>query len=842
MAMQDIDLGDRRELIDLIYGPQKDDITKTPSSSDQTLTLKPETVIEKRTKKEKSKKSRVSCAPCTVVLLFLLAIAAVIASGLMAYWYTRQEYEMALAALPFKTITRKNISRLTKEEEDTYEEEEPPVGPTMEELRLPDSLEPVWYNMTLKMNLPGYVMLPEGKNFTTDGNIMIKLNVKQPTSEIVLNAKDLNFPTGVNKVKILTERTITRGVRHAVADSSGMENFTTEEFESSTSPEMEKPTETVMVPVKRLELVEVGTKVKNIVYNSTLEKVSLILDGSLEAGSSVILQIRVYSRPEAINSTQLALDTSAKVFEFLQEYFAVPPRSTKLDVFALPELAKRAMYGDGLILVREDRLLFNSKINSNEEKLKIVQTICHEFTKQWFGNLMGKSDSRALWLNEAMAKYMEYVCLESVFTGLDKNSYQTAQSMEQALVNDARSLSHPLVFNEEGPSESNLMEDEITSDKGAALLRMLRAVIGEEKFQRGIQDFLKSHHANENEQVNLWDAWNHLVPENLESWNGEKLNISDFVDNWVKQMGYPVVEVYRIDDNTVELTQKRFKLDHLTPEKAKYRNALYWYKWDVPIFYEINGKPQTMTWLHEAIRLPLNTSDTILINTESLGYYRINYDEEGWATIVRQLKNDHKKYSPSARARIISDALALADAGQLPYETALGVISYLPKEVDMLPWSAAVTALKNLYSHLADSELEESSRTFVLNKLAAIFKSIDFGSLNFGDGNDFLESDTKRKIAEFYCELLPDVCTRSLTQQFEKNLLGPCGNASIASVCSNVPVRGRSMVYCAGVAQGGDMEFDRIRELSRREIDTAERIRLIEALACSRDPRKLRMH
>ncbi|KAK5979258.1 hypothetical protein GCK32_016446, partial [Trichostrongylus colubriformis] len=238
--------------------------------------------------------------------------------------------------------------------------------------------------------------------------------------------------------------------------------------------------------------------------------------------------IRVYSRPEAINSTQLALDTSAKVFEFLQEYFAVPPRSTKLDVFALPELAKRAMYGDGLILVREDRLLFNSKINSNEEKLKIVQTICHKFTKQiqlnykvnknsllqWFGNLMGKSDSRALWLNEAMAKYMEYVCLESVFTGLDKNSYQTAQSMEQALVNDARSLSHPLVFNEEGPSGSNLMEDEITSDKGAALLRMLRAVIGEEKFQRGIQDFLKSHHANENEQVNLWDAWNHLVPEN----------------------------------------------------------------------------------------------------------------------------------------------------------------------------------------------------------------------------------------------------------------------------------------------------------------------------------------
>ncbi|KAK6053398.1 hypothetical protein COOONC_09097 [Cooperia oncophora] len=94
-------------------------------------------------------------------------------------------------------------------EEDTYEEEEPAEGPTMEELRLPDTLEPVWYNMTLKLYLPGYVMLPEEKNFTTDGNILIGLAVKQPTSEIVLNAKDLKFPADVKKVKLLTERTFT---------------------------------------------------------------------------------------------------------------------------------------------------------------------------------------------------------------------------------------------------------------------------------------------------------------------------------------------------------------------------------------------------------------------------------------------------------------------------------------------------------------------------------------------------------------------------------------------------------------------------------------------------------
>ncbi|PIO64516.1 peptidase family M1, partial [Teladorsagia circumcincta] len=482
MVMETVDLGDRRELIDLIYGPQKPDLDKTPTASSTTLT--PRTENEKI--KKPKKKSRVVCSYTTILLLFILAAAAVLLSGFISYWYTRQEYEMKLAALPFASVPRKNMTKLMREEEIMYEEEEPREGPTMEELRLPDTVEPIWYNMTLKMYLPGYIALPEGKNFTTDGNIMIKLDVKHPTTEIVLNAKDLTFPMDANKVKILTER---------LATEMEMENTTSQKTATSTK-------KVTVSPVKRLELIESGTKVKNIVYNSTLEKVSFILDGSLEAGNPVILQlpfigqisnnltglfvssymksdgrsrlaaitdiqpgsarklfpcfdeprfkaplsltilhpkgttatanameitdgqatsdpmwlktsfdvtrplptsmtaftltdfekaqtttdtgakIRMYSRPEAINSTEFALETSAKVLEFLQRYLAVPPRSAKLDVFALPELAKAEMSGDGLILVREDRLLYDPKLDTIEGKMQVAQTICHEFTKQ----------------------------------------------------------------------------------------------------------------------------------------------------------------------------------------------------------------------------------------------------------------------------------------------------------------------------------------------------------------------------------------------------------------------------------------------------------------------------
>ncbi|VDM81209.1 unnamed protein product, partial [Strongylus vulgaris] len=156
-----------------------------------------------------------------------------------------------------------------------YEEDEPMIGPTTDELRLPANVEPIWYNLTLKTYLPGVSAIADEKNLTTDGNIMIKLNVRSNTVTITLNAKNLTFPTDASKVRILTE------------------NFT---------PEEESPEElinitvakTVIVPAivkpKLPELQPHGVIVNDILYNATLEKVVLVLDKPLESGEQVIVQ------------------------------------------------------------------------------------------------------------------------------------------------------------------------------------------------------------------------------------------------------------------------------------------------------------------------------------------------------------------------------------------------------------------------------------------------------------------------------------------------------------------------------------------------------------------------
>ena len=79
-----------------------------------------------------------------------------------------------------------------------------------------------------------------------------------------------------------------------------------------------------------------------------------------------------------------------------------------------------------------------------------------------------------------------------------------------------------------------------------------------------------------------------------------------------------------------------------------------------------------------------------------IGYYRVNYDEKNWKLIIKQLNEDHTKIHVINRAQIIDDALNLARVGQLKYELALEVTSYLNSETEYIPWAAALTGLRYL--------------------------------------------------------------------------------------------------------------------------------------------------
>jgi hypothetical protein len=65
--------------------------------------------------------------------------------------------------------------------------------PTAKELRLSNNLFPIFYNLTVKVYVPGFIPLPEKKNMTFDAALIIKFRVLNATNKIELNALNLEF-------------------------------------------------------------------------------------------------------------------------------------------------------------------------------------------------------------------------------------------------------------------------------------------------------------------------------------------------------------------------------------------------------------------------------------------------------------------------------------------------------------------------------------------------------------------------------------------------------------------------------------------------------------------------
>ena len=86
------------------------------------------------------------------------------------------------------------------------------------------------------------------------------------------------------------------------------------------------------------------------------------------------------------------------------------------------------------------------------------------------------------------------------------------------------------------------------------------------------------------------------------------------------------------------------------------------------------------------------------------GFYRVNYDAANWKLLIDYLLSEnYNKIHPVNRAQLVDDALILARAGELDYNTALDLTRYLHHEDDYIPWYSALNNLAFLRNRLISS-------------------------------------------------------------------------------------------------------------------------------------------
>ena len=224
------------------------------------------------------------------------------------------------------------------------------------------------------------------------------------------------------------------------------------------------------------------------------------------------------------------------------------------------------------------------------------------------------------------------------------------------------------------------------------------------------------------------DLWQYLTEQaHRDGSLPNDLSVKKIMDTWTLQMGFPVVTVTRdYSSKKATLRQDRFLISKSEDNPDKHD-----YMWWIPITFAPAGGDFSQTkndiWIgeHEKTKdidgLP-DSNTAVIFNVQETGYYRVNYDEQNWKLIIKQLNEDHLKIHVINRAQIIDDAFNLARSGLLKYEIALGVTAYLNKEVEYIPWAAALRGMSYIKLMLKRTPAYGAFKMYLRNLVDPLFK------------------------------------------------------------------------------------------------------------------------
>lgn len=323
-----------------------------------------------------------------------------------------------------------------------------------------------------------------------------------------------------------------------------------------------------------------------------------------------------------------------------------------------------------------------------------------------------------LWLNEGFASYIEFKGIASAWPDWKMEDQFTVDTMHSIMTLDATLGSHPIVVGVETPDQITEIFDGITYNKGASIIRMIEDFIGAEKFQDGVSAYLK---ANEFKNADSNDLLLHLEGKIDQ-------DVNAIVNTWIRQKGLPVVTVVR-DGTNFRLTQKRFLTDADNENKETVQSE-YNYKWSIPITYVTSEDPAEVKrewFLHtmNEVLIPVNdTVNWIKFNKDQVGYYRVKYDVSMWQALNQALENNVNTLSVLDRAHLLNDAFSLAEALQIPYDTALTMTRYLKAETHFVPWDVASSKLKSIKSLLYYTEHFPKFKQYAVQLVDSAYESI----------------------------------------------------------------------------------------------------------------------
>ena len=448
-----------------------------------------------------------------------------------------------------------------------------------------------------------------------------------------------------------------------------------------------------------------------------------LVDGG-KAGKAKV-PVRIAAPRGAAREGAYAAQITADLIGVLEDYFGIPYPYDKLDVVPVPTLITwGAMENAGLITFFREGMLAKEGEDSVAFKRRYAYIMAHELAHQWFGDLVTMEWWDDIWLNEGFATWMTSKVIAKYKPEWNVDVARVRDD-DKAMVNDslvsARRIRQPI----ESPDDIVNAFDPITYEKGAAVLGMFESWIGEEKFRRGIHDYLKRHAHGNATSRDFFAAISDKAG----------LDVAPAFSSFLDQPGVPLVapaSECKPGSLKASLAQERY-----LPLGSKGDPARTWI---VPVCMR-SAAPRRETsrsptaepdgkvcgLLQEAkgeVPVPADAcSDALVRNAGAHGYYIAGYTPTVLDAVFR---DGGKKLSSPERVALLRDVRALLVGGKLSAADVLGRLTKVANDPDPAVVRGALAWLQEFSPAVVSPEMEPKFSRFVRKTLGARARALGF--------------------------------------------------------------------------------------------------------------------
>ena len=419
-------------------------------------------------------------------------------------------------------------------------------------------------------------------------------------------------------------------------------------------------------------------------------------------------EIGVITQTGTLNQAQFALDSSRAVLREYNDYFGVKYPLPKLDNIGAPGQSQffSAMENWGAIFTFEYAILLDPRTATQEDREGVFVTAAHEIAHQWFGNLVTMAWWDDLWLNEGFASWMESRTTTRLHPEWDWH-LRAVHTREGAMASDALASTHPVIQRIATVEQASQAFDNITYQKGEAVIRMLEEYVGTDAWRNGVRAYIAKHAYGNTVSDDLWRQVEKAAHK----------PVTAIAHDFTLQPGVPLIRVAdavcKNGKATVALTQGEFAKDD-TPRKPL--------SWRVPVIAGTVGGATVRTVVaggKATITLP--ECGAVLVNAGQSGYYRTLYTPKGFAELAGRFAD----LTAIDQMGLLADAAALGMSGHMPAPGYLELVAGTPVTAAPQVWEDIAGTLAGLHaSYEGKPEQRAAFDSFARARLAPVLARV----------------------------------------------------------------------------------------------------------------------